>query len=123
VLTKVSNNVFILHNKLPDMKKVLLFTFIGSLFCSESFSQSLLPSPRFISHSSSNASISVEATKDKRALLIYTPTSGVDVHIGEITNKSSNSSDLVNLKLTWSAAQYPIFNQPLYKYKFTWQYK
>src|SRR5678809_1327945 len=45
--------------------------------------------------------ITVDANKGNQGLLAYTPTTDVYVHIGVITNKSSNSSDWKYAPFTW----------------------
>lgn len=83
------------------MKKVLPFTFALLIFCFQSFSQLLSWSPNFIQESSTPVVITVDATKGNHGLINYTPTSDVYVHIGVITNLSTNFSDWKYVKFTW----------------------
>ncbi|MER3470719.1 MAG: 1,4-alpha-glucan-branching protein [Chitinophagaceae bacterium] len=46
--------------------------------------------------------ITVDATKGNQGLLNYTPTNDVYVHIGVITNQSSNSADWKHVLFTWA---------------------
>lgn len=81
------------------MKKILLFCAV--LFHITTQAQLLSWSPDFITESSVNNIISVDATKGNQGLLNYTPTNDVYVHIGVITNKSSSASDWKYVKFTW----------------------
>ena len=49
-----------------------------------------------------NISITMDATKGNQGLNNYTPTSDVYVHIGVITNLSTNASDWKYVKFTWA---------------------
>jgi 1,4-alpha-glucan branching enzyme len=90
--------VFILHNKLPVMKKALLGSFILIFFSLQSFSQLLSWTPDFIQEGSTPVVITVDATKGNQGLLNYTPTTDVYVHTGVITNFSTTSSDWQHVK-------------------------
>jgi 1,4-alpha-glucan branching enzyme len=96
--------VFILHNKLPDMKKAIPFTFILLLFFSQSFSQLLSWSPNFIQESSTPVVITMDATKGNQGLLNYTPVTDVYVHIGVITNLSTSSADWKYVSSVWGTS-------------------
>ena len=67
------NNVLILHNKLPVMKKTLLGSFILLFFSFQSFSQLLSWSPDFIQESSTPVVITMDATKGNQGLLKLYP--------------------------------------------------
>lgn len=84
------------------MKKALLVSF-AFLFSLQSFSQLLSWTPSFPQESSDPVVITVDATKGNQGLLNYTPTSDVYVHIGVITNLSTNSSDWKHVTSVWGS--------------------
>lgn len=81
------------------MKKCLLF-FTILFFSFQSFSQLLSWTPDFPTESSTPVTITVDANYGNKGLLNYNP-SDVYVHIGVITNLSSNSGDWKYVKTTW----------------------
>ncbi|HUZ60582.1 MAG TPA: hypothetical protein VMU83_17555, partial [Hanamia sp.] len=85
------------------MKKILLpLIFLGFVF--QSFSQLLSWTPDFPMESSSPLTITVNANYGNKALLNYTPTTDVYVHIGVITNKSTSPTDWLHVVTTWGVA-------------------
>ncbi|MBC7534290.1 MAG: 1,4-alpha-glucan-branching protein, partial [Ferruginibacter sp.] len=83
------------------MKKFLLFVGV-ILFTLPSFSQLLSWTPNFAQESSSPITITMDASKGNQSLFFYTPVTDVYVHIGVITNLSTNSSDWRYSKFTWA---------------------
>jgi 1,4-alpha-glucan branching enzyme len=81
------------------MKKWLL-SFSIIFFSFQGFSQLLLWTPDFPTENSTPVTITVDANYGNKGLLNYNP-SDVYVHIGVITNLSSNSSDWKYVKTTW----------------------
>jgi glycosidase len=63
------------------------------VFTLNTHAQLLTWSPSFIQESSTNIEITGDATMGNQALLFYTPTSDVYVHMGVITNLSTSSAD------------------------------
>jgi Secretion system C-terminal sorting domain/Carbohydrate-binding module 48 (Isoamylase N-terminal domain) len=98
--------VFILHNKLPVMKKALPGSLILIFFSLQSFSQLLSWTPNFIQENSDPVVITVDATKGNHGLLNYNATSDVYIHTGVITNLSTGNSDWKYVKFNQN------FNQP-----------
>ena len=84
------------------MKRI--FTLIALVFISAitANAQLLSWSPAFIQESSTPVTITMDATLGNQGLLNYTPTTGVYVHIGVITNKSTSSSDWKYTPFTWA---------------------
>ena len=85
------------------MKRLLLL--VSALFCALfSFAQLLTWAPPFPTENdaSQNLVITMDATKGNLGLLNYTPTTNVYVHIGVITNKSSNSDDWKYVPFQWA---------------------
>lgn len=88
------------------MKKILLSLWVF-LLCVPAFSQLLSWSPAFQTESSPTAfQITMSPNFGNKALLAYTPTNDVYVHIGVITNLSTSSSD-------WKYVQPANFNLPV----------
>jgi 1,4-alpha-glucan branching enzyme len=81
------------------MKKYLL-SFVIVFFSFQGFSQLLSWSPQFPMENSTPVTVTVDANYGNKGLLNYTP-SDVYVHIGVITNLSTNSGDWRYVKTTW----------------------
>ncbi|RYF91267.1 MAG: T9SS type A sorting domain-containing protein [Chitinophagaceae bacterium] len=80
------------------MKKILLS--LGVLvLCSTGFAQLLNWSPAFPTDATATLDITVDATKGNKGLDFYTPNSDVYVHIGVITNLSTDNGDWRYVKL------------------------
>jgi 1,4-alpha-glucan branching enzyme len=82
------------------MKK-LLFIFPVLLVSLQSFSQLLSWTPGFPQESTTPFTITMDATKGNQGLLNYTPTSDVYVHIGVITNLSTDPSNWKHVTSVW----------------------
>ena len=85
------------------MKKYLL-SFVIVFFSFQSFSQLLSWSPQFPMENSTPVTITVDANYGNKGLLNYTPVTSVYVHIGVITNKSTNSSNWLHVVTAWGVA-------------------
>lgn len=83
------------------MKKYLLSAFL-SFFFFQGFSQLLSWSPDFPTETGGTFVVTMDANYGNKGLLNYT-TTDVYVHIGVITNKSSNSGDWKYVKSTWGS--------------------
>ncbi|HRH60491.1 MAG TPA: hypothetical protein PL045_07965, partial [Chitinophagaceae bacterium] len=66
-------------------------------------SQLLTWSPAFIKEASTPDTIFMDANYGNKALLNYTPTTDVYVHIGAITSKSASGADWKYVKFTWGS--------------------
>lgn len=87
------------------MKKLLLLPVLFLLFTLSGFAQLLSWTPDFAAESSSPFKITLDASKGNQELFFYTPTDDIYVHIGVITNKSTNSSDWRYSKFEWGKKQ------------------
>ena len=65
--------------------------------------QLLSTSPAFVRESTSGLEITIDASKGNRALLNYSPSTDVYVHIGVITSKSTGSADWKYVRFTWGS--------------------
>ena len=65
--------------------------------------QLLSSTPNFITESSSNVEITVDASKGNKGLLNYSNVSDVYVHIGVITTRSSSPTDWKYVRFTWGS--------------------
>ena len=84
------------------MKKAcLLVVIIFTAICSNA--QLLKTTPEFVLDNSSNIDIVCDANYGNKAILNYTPTSDMYVHIGVITSLSTNSSDWKYVKYPWAS--------------------
>src|SRR6476659_1205491 len=101
------------------MKRILLPLLL--LFFATTLNAQLLTwTPDFIQESSTPVTITVDANYGNKALLNYTPTSDVYVHIGAITNLSSGAGDWKYVKFTWGTANAAA--QAVYLGNNKWQY-
>jgi 1,4-alpha-glucan branching enzyme len=110
-----------LFPELLFMKRLLLCCLAGLLhLCAPA--QLLTWSPPFPVENdpSQNLVISVDATKGNGGLLNYTPTNGVYVHIGVITNLSTGPSDWKYVPFTWGTT--PANGNAAYAGNNKWQY-
>jgi 1,4-alpha-glucan branching enzyme len=80
-------------------KNILLFLSIFALHFTQA--QLLSWSPQFPSHTT-GITITMDATKGNKALENFTPTTGVYIHTGVITNLSVSSSDWKYVATTWA---------------------
>lgn len=87
------------------MKKLLLLSSLFLLFTVTGFTQLLSWTPDFATESSDPFKVTLDATKGNQELMFYTPTDDIFVHIGVITNKSTNSSDWRYAKFEWGKKQ------------------
>lgn len=85
------------------MKKILL-AFLLTIIISIGNAQLLSWSPEFIQENSTPVDIILDANFGNKALLDYTPTTDVYVHIGVITSKSTTPSDWKYVKFTWGTS-------------------
>ncbi len=93
--------MFILHsNILRGMKKLLLFSVV-LLFSFNGFSQLLSWTPDFATENASPVSITMDARYGNKGLLNHSA-SDVYVHIGVITNYSTNSGDWRHVQTAWA---------------------
>jgi len=84
------------------MKKAcLLVVIIFTAICSNA--QLLKTTPEFVLDNTSNIDIVCDANYGNKAILNYTPTSDMYVHIGVITSLSANSSDWKYVKYPWAS--------------------
>lgn len=84
------------------MKKAcLLVVIIFTAICSNA--QLLKTTPEFVLDNASNIDIVCDANYGNKAILNYTPTSDMYVHIGVITSLSANSSDWKYVKYPWAS--------------------
>ena len=84
------------------MKKAcLLVVIIFTAICSNA--QLLKTTPEFVLDNASNIDIVCDANYGNKAILNYTPTSDMYVHIGVITSLSTNSSDWKYVKYPWAS--------------------
>ena len=84
------------------MKKAcLLVVIIFTAICSNA--QLLKTTPEFVLDNTSNIDIVCDANYGNKAILNYTPTSDMYVHIGVITSLSTNSSDWKYVKYPWAS--------------------
>lgn len=81
------------------MKKLLLLPFLLAAFITKA--QLLTWTPDFINETSKPATITMDANYGNKGLLNYSSTNDVYVHIGVITNYSSNSSDWKHVPFSW----------------------
>jgi 1,4-alpha-glucan branching enzyme len=104
------------------MKRLgLILVFFSLAFSSAA--QLLTSVPEFIQESSTTIEITADATKGNAALNNYSPTTDVYVHIGCITNLSTNGGDWKYSKFTWgsttAAAQASYLGNNKWKYTIT----
>ena len=84
------------------MKKAcLLVVIIFTAICSNA--QLLKTTPEFVLDNTSNIDIVCDANYGNKAILNYSPTSDMYVHIGVITSLSANSSDWKYVKYPWAS--------------------
>ena len=81
------------------MKKLLLLPFL--LFAFITNAQLLTWTPDFIHETSSPVTVTMDANYGNEELLNYSLTNDVYVHIGVITNYSSNSTDWKHVPFSW----------------------
>jgi 1,4-alpha-glucan branching enzyme len=81
------------------MKCLVTFVSIFVVMCCDA--QLLTWSPDFIQESSTNVTITCDASKGNKGLFNYTPVTDVYVHIGCITTLSSNASDWKYVPYAW----------------------
>lgn len=100
--------------------KIIFTLLLSVVFCSGK-GQLLTWNPSFIQESSASVDIIADATKGNTGLLNYATTSDVYVHIGVITNLSTNPSDWKHTPFTWATT--PTLGKCTYlgsnKWKFT----
>ena len=82
------------------MKKIVLPLFF-LLFALRGIGQLLSWSPAFPDETTTSFTITLDASKGNKELFYYTPVADVYVHIGVITNLSTNSSDWKYSKFNW----------------------
>lgn len=84
------------------MRKLVIIILL--MICQTSLEAQLLSStPNFITESSSNVEITVDATRGNKGLLNYSNVSDVYVHIGVITTRSSSPTDWKYVRFTWGS--------------------
>jgi hypothetical protein len=87
------------NKRLAMTKIVFLLVFIFSISFSRAQLLSWAPSFPQENDAPTNVVITADATKGNQGLLNYTPTNDVYVHIGVMTNLSSNYSRAINIAL------------------------
>lgn len=87
------------------MKKILLLVFFSA--CCYSFlpAQLLVPTPAFPDENTAGLEIVMDATKGNQGLMNYANVNDVYVHIGVITNFSTNPTNWLHSVFTWPGTQ------------------
>lgn len=83
--------------------RLIMILFLCLIFQNSLDAQLLLSNPTFITESSSNVEITVDASKGNKGLLNYSTVSDVYVHIGVITSRSASPTDWRYVRFTWGS--------------------
>jgi len=104
------------------MRQVLLFILFVWAYTTVS-AQLITTNPSFLRESSSNVDIIMDASYGNKAMVNYPQPTDIYVHIGVITNKSTNFTDWKYVKFTWgttnAAAQCTSLGNGKWKYTIT----
>jgi glycosidase len=104
------------------MRQVLLFILFVWAYTTVS-AQLITTNPSFLRESSSNVEIIMDASYGNKAMVNYPQPTDIYVHIGVITNKSTNFTDWKYVKFTWAttnpAAQCTSLGNGKWKYTIT----
>ena len=104
------------------MRQILLFILFFWVYNSVS-AQLITTNPSFLRESSTNVEIIMDANYGNKAMVNYPQPTDIYVHIGVITNKSTNFTDWKYVKFTWgttnAAAQCTSLGNGKWKYTIT----
>lgn len=104
------------------MRQILLFILFIGVYTKVS-AQLITTNPTFLRESSSNVDIIMDASYGNKAMVNYPQPTDIYVHIGVITNKSTNFTDWKYVKFTWgttnAAAQCTSLGNGKWKYTIT----
>ena len=84
------------------MKRACLLFIVIFFAALSSHAQLLKSTPEFVQDNSTNIDIVCDASFGNKAILNYTPTSDMYVHIGLITSQSTSGSDWKYVKYPWA---------------------